>query len=144
MKEFANFLNKYVNYHNKPKSNINKNISKEQINLKRSNNNGKNKSKEKIKPKKLLHQNNISNYYEKIGTNIDNNGIIHQQFFNNASINIYNNINNIQINNISNLNLKQNNKKHIRKINSHKYLIYNQKRKIPNSNNNIINNIENK
>ena len=60
MKEFANFLNKYVNYHNKPKSNINKNISKEQINLKRSNNNGKNKSKEKIKPKKLLHQNNIS------------------------------------------------------------------------------------
>ena len=147
MKEFANFLNNYVNYYNKPKSNINKNVSKEKLNSKRNNNNAKNKSKEKIKPNKSLHQNNFSNYYEKIGTNIDNNGIIHQQFFNNASINIYNNINNIQINNInniSNLNIKPNNKKEIRKINSHKYLIYNQKRKISNSNNNIITNIGNK
>jgi len=149
MKEFANFLNNYVNYHNKPelkmnKLNNNKNISKEKLNSKRNNNKDKSKSKEKTKPNKIYHHKNFSNYYENIGTNIDTNGIIHQQFFNNASINIYNNINNIQINNINNLNLKENNKKEIHKTNSHKFIIYNQKRNISNQNNIIINNNQNK
>ena len=149
MKEFANFLNNYVNYHNKPelkmnKLNNNKNISKEKLNSKRNNNKDKSKSKEKTKPNKIYHHKNFSNYYENIGTNIDTNGIIHQQFFNNASINIYNNINNIQINNINNLNLKENNKKEIHKTNSHKFIIYNQKRNISNQNNIIINNNQTK
>ena len=149
MKEFANFLNNYVNYHNKPglklnKLNNNKNISKEKLNSKRNNNKDKSKSKEKIRQNKWYHQKNFSNFYEKIETNIDNNGIIHQQFFNNASINIYNNINNIQINNINNLNLKDNNKKEIHKTNSHKFIIYNHKRNITNQNNIIINTNQNK
>ena len=149
MKEFANFLNNYVNFHNKPdlkmnKLSNNKNISKEKLNSKRNNYKEKSKSKEKLKSNKLFHQKNFSNYYEKIETNIDTNGIIHQQFFNHASINIYNNINNIQINNINNLNLKDNNKKEIHKTNSHKFIIYNQKRNISNPNNIIINNIQNK
>ena len=151
MKEFANFLNNYVNYHNKPELKMNKlnnnknnNISKEKLNSKRNNYKEKSKSREKLKSNKLVHQKNYSNYYENIGTNIDTNGIIHQQFFNNASINIYNNINNIQINNISNINLKDNNKKEIHKTNSQKFIIYNQKRNIPNTNNILINNNQNK
>ena len=140
MKEFANFLNNYVTYHKKTEFNMNKinnkkDISKEKLNSKRNNYNDKSKSKEKIKKNKPFHQKKFSNYYEKYDTNIDKNGIIHQQFFNNASINIYNNINNIQINNISNLNFKENNAKEVHKINSNKYIVYNQKSNIfiPNS-----------
>ena len=149
MKEFANFLNNYVNYHKKPEFNMNKinnkkNVSKEKLNSKRNNHNGKSKSKEKIKNNKPLQQKKISNYYEKFDANIDNNGIIHQQFFNNASINIYNNINNIQINNISKLNSKENNLKEEHKISDNKYIIYNHKRNILSSNNIIINNISDK
>ena len=155
MKEFANFLNNYVNYHNKQETIINKsnnnkkNISKEKLNFKINNYNEKNRSKEKIKtskPPQPSQRTNFSKYYEKIGTNMDNNGVIHQEFFNNASINIYNNINNIQINNInnlSNLNIKENNKKSLHKINSHKYIVYNQKKIISNTNNNASNNIKN-
>ena len=148
MKEFANFLNNYVSYH-KPEINLNKvnnkkNVSKEKLNSKRNNYNQKIKSKEKIKTNKSLHQHNFSNYYEKIGTNIDNNGIVHKQFFNNASINIYNNINNIQINNINNINIKENNIKDIHKTNSSKYIIYNQKRNILTTNKIEINNIQEK
>ena len=148
MKEFANFLNNYVSYH-KPEINLNKvnnkkNVSKEKLNSKRNNYNQKIKSKEKIKTNKSLHQHKFSNYYEKIGTNIDNNGIVHKQFFNNASINIYNNINNIQINNINNINIKENNIKDIHKTNSNKYIIYNQKRNILTTNKIEINNIQEK
>ena len=146
MKEFANFLNKYVTCHNRPEININKinnkkNISKEKLNSKRNNYDKKSKSKEKIKINKSLHKKNFSNFYEKMGNNIDNNGIIHSQYFNNASINIYNNINNIQINNINNLNIKESNIKEVSNTSNKKYIIYNQKRNIINTNNNnIINN----
>ena len=149
MKEFANFLNNYVTYHKKPEFNMNKinnkkDISKEKLNSKRNNYNDKSKSKEKIKKDKPFHQKKFSNYHEKYDTNIDKNGIIHQQFFNNASINIYNNINNIQINNISNLNSIENNSKEDHKINDNKYIVYNHKRNIYSSSNIIINNISDK
>ena len=140
MKEFANFLNNYVTYHKKQGVDINKvnnkkDISKEKVNSKRGNNYGKSKSKEKIKINKPSHQKFITNLYDKLGTNIDNNFISNQHYYNNASINIYNNINNIQINNISNLNFKENNAKEVHKINSNKYIVYNQKSNIfiPNS-----------
>ena len=149
MKEFANFLNNYVTYHKKTEFNMNKinnkkDISKEKLNSKRNNYNDKSKSKEKIKKNKPFHQKKFSNYYEKYDTNIDKNGIIHQQFFNNASINIYNNINNIQINNISNLNSIENISKEDHKINDNKYIVYNHKRNIYSSSNIIINNISDK
>ena len=149
MKEFANFLNNYVTYHKKSginlnKANNNKDISKERINSKRGNNIGKSKSKENIKINNPSHHKYISNVPDKLCSNFNSNGLLNQHYYNNASINIYNNINNIQINNISNFNLRENNTKEVHNINSNKYIIYNQKRNILTPNNLLNSNISNK
>jgi len=113
----------------------NKSISKSKSRSK-----SKNKSKEKIKEKEIYNPINYSvdinqnpKYYNKIYIS-SNNVLKSNPTFNNASINIYNNINNIHINNINNIKMEINNSKEKPKIINNKYIIYNQKKNLLNYN----------
>ena len=169
MVEFANYLNNYSIQHKQTEVNNNKIfnnkkcLSKEKIRIHSDYNRVKklkynNKSKTKSKSKSIERSKEKSkekilnsgiNYSVDIKQNsnpknlyINSNNIIkNNSLFNNARINIYNNINNIHINNINNI-IKIDNKKikskEKPKINRNKYIIYNQKKYLLNYNLNKI------